>query len=280
MPELPEVETIVRTLRPRLVGQILRRIHLARTDILTPSNCDLPKLLANQRVTAIDRRGKKILIRLQSGQALGIHLGMTGRLTIEPAATPIAPHTHLRIDLASPNSAKPSPHQLRFRDPRRFGGLWFLSDHAWAEHNMGPEPLGLRAATLAKALARTRRAIKTTLLDQTILAGLGNIYADEALFRARIHPQTPANTLSLPQVALLNRAIKHVLQRAINHRGSTLRDYVDADGAAGRFQKLHQVYARASHPCPHCQTPILRIILTGRSTHFCPTCQPAPTPPR
>ncbi len=266
MPELPEVETVVRTLRPRLVGQILQKINLGRSDILTPSDCDLPASLEGQRVRSIERRGKKIIIRVGIDAALGVHLGMTGRLTVESEDAPKLPHTHLSIDLAK-------QQQLRFRDPRRFGGLWYWKGKGWAEENMGPEPLGLRTTTLAKALGRTRRVIKTALLDQSIVAGVGNIYADEALFRARIHPETPANELSTSQVTALNKAIKQVLTRAINHRGSTLRDYVDAEGSAGGFQKLHQVYARANEPCVRCKTALQRLVLGGRSTHFCPKCQ-------
>jgi formamidopyrimidine-DNA glycosylase len=138
---------------------------------------------------------------------------------------------------------------------------------------MGPEPLTLRPGQLAKRLARTTRAIKNALMDQRVVAGLGNIYVDESLFAAGIHPLAPADRLSTDEVARLNRAIKTTLRRALRHRGSTLRDYMDADGAAGGFQKLHRVYDRAGEKCRTCKTPIDRIILGGRSTHFCPKCQ-------
>jgi formamidopyrimidine-DNA glycosylase len=138
---------------------------------------------------------------------------------------------------------------------------------------MGPEPLAMRTAQLAKKLSRTTRAIKNALMDQSVVAGLGNIYVDESLFDARLHPLTPANTLTSAETALLTKSIKRVLRRAIRHRGSTLRDYADADGNAGAFQRLHRVYDRKGKPCPRCKTAIERIVLGGRSTHFCPKCQ-------
>jgi formamidopyrimidine-DNA glycosylase len=138
---------------------------------------------------------------------------------------------------------------------------------------MGPEPLSMRASQLADRLSRTSRAIKNALMDQHVVAGLGNIYVDESLFAAGIHPLTPANTLTTEQLALLTKSIKKVLRNAIRHRGSTLRDYVDAEGGKGAFQLLHSVYDRAKKPCRRCKTPIERIVLGGRSTHFCPNCQ-------
>jgi formamidopyrimidine-DNA glycosylase len=151
------------------------------------------------------------------------------------------------------------------------------------DERIGPEPLTLRIAQLSKRLARTTRAIKNVLLDQTVIAGVGNIYADEALFAARIHPLRRANELAQDEVRRLNRAVKLTLRRAVRHRGSTLRDYVDAEGVGGAFQNLHRVYDRAGEPCRSCSHPIERIVLGGRSTHFCPNCQPprpAPVPHR
>jgi formamidopyrimidine-DNA glycosylase len=266
MPELPEVETVVRTLAPHLVGQRISSIRHLRSDIVEPRDADLATLLKNRHVTAIQRRGKKILIRLDSGATLCIHLGMTGRLTVEPSTEPIKPHTHLIAALSGQS-------QLRFVDPRRFGGIWWLCNGEPHDTNLGPEPLKIRPAQLAQRLSKTRRTIKTTLLDQRLVAGIGNIYADESLFRSRIHPTIPANRLTREQILRLNRAIKLILRRAINHRGSSLRDYVDADGEEGGFQLLHRVYAREGQPCVCCKTPIKRIVLGGRSTHFCPRCQ-------
>src|SRR6267142_1727490 len=274
MPELPEVETVVRTLAPHLVGQRITSIRHLRSDIVEPRNIDLPHLLKNRRVTAIQRRGKKILIRLDSDAILCIHLGMTGRLTIESSETPIKPHTHLIADLSPiANRKSQIANQLRFRDPRRFGGIWWLCNGEAHDTNLGPEPLTIRPAQLVQRLSKTRRAIKTALLDQRLVAGIGNIYADESLFHIYIPPTTPANRLTLEQVFRLNRSIKLILRRAINHRGSSLRDYVDADGEEGGFQLLHRVYGREGEPCVRCKTPIKRIVLGGRSTHFCPHCQ-------
>jgi formamidopyrimidine-DNA glycosylase len=266
MPELPEVETVVRTLSPHLVGQRIASVEHLRSDIVEPVDVDLPGLLKGRAVTGITRRGKKILIGLDSGTTLCIHLGMTGRLTVEPAAEPIKPHTHLIANLSS--SA-----QLRFRDPRRFGGIWWLCNGEAHDKDLGPEPLEMRPDQLVARLARTRRAIKTALLDQRLVAGIGNIYADESLFHSGIHPAIPANRLKREQIVRLNRAIKLILRRAINHRGSSLRDYVDADGEKGGAQLLHRVYGRGGKACVYCKTPIKRIVQGGRSTHFCPKCQ-------
>lgn len=267
MPELPEVQTVVNTLRPKLLGRKIARVQLNRQDIVTPSETDLPARLSARTITDIARRGKRIVVTLDSEERFYIHLGMSGRLGLHAPDQPLAPHTHLIVRF------KASKIELRFVDPRRFGGVWWLGHDLPPEGNMGPEPMQTRPAQLARRLASTTRAIKNALLDQTVLAGLGNIYVDESLFDARIHPLTPANTLTAEQISRLNRSIKTTLRRALRHRGSTLRDYRDANGAAGAFQSLHRVYAREAKPCRTCRTPITRIVLGGRSTHFCPKCQ-------
>ena len=266
MPELPEVQPVVSTLRPRLVGRRIVQVTLARQDIVQPPGTDLPALLKGRSFTDIERRGKRIVITLDDQNRFFIHLGMTGRLTVGNGNEDVLPHTHLTVELDQSN------HQLRFRDPRRFGGVFWVGKADCAE-GMGPEPLLVKPAQLALLLARTTRAIKSALLDQSVLAGLGNIYVDESLFAAAIHPLAPADSLSREQIGRLNRAIKATLRRALRHRGSTLRDYRDADGLPGGFQKLHRVYARESEPCAVCKTKIERIVLGGRSTHFCPKCQ-------
>ncbi len=265
MPELPEVQTVVLTLKPRVLGQTIRAVDLRRSDILCPKGLDLSACLVGRRIQSLQRRGKRIVFGLDDGNQFYVHLGMTGQLTIVPPDQPAPLHTHLELDLGT--------RRLRFRDPRRFGGIWWLGSEP-CDHGMGPEPLELRPAQLARRLARTTRAVKNALLDQRVVAGLGNIYVDESLFAAGIHPLAPANRLSQEQIARLNRAIKTTLRRALRHRGSSLRDYVDADGASGGFQKLHRVYDRAGKPCRACDTAIKRIVLGGRSTHFCPHCQP------
>jgi formamidopyrimidine-DNA glycosylase len=266
MPELPEVQTVVDTLRPQVVGRRIARVTLHRTDIVTPKQIDLPKLLTNHMVTDLTRRGKRIVFTLDDGNRFYIHLGMSGRLTMESDEKPMQKHTHLVIEFDS------DPLRLRFKDPRRFGGIWWLGNDEPAG-TMGPEPLHVKLDVLQEKLSRTTRAIKNVLLDQTVLAGIGNIYADEALFDAGIHPLARADKLSGDQIKRLHTSIKKTLRRAIKHRGSTLRDYVDAKGQKGGFQKLHRVYDRADEPCPTCNSKIRRIVLGGRSTHFCPKCQ-------
>jgi len=266
MPELPEVQMVVNTLAPAIVGRVIHRVNLLRRDILRPEAFNLAGALIGHSVTSVVRRGKRIILRLDDGNRFYIHLGMTGRLTMDSPDAPLLPHTHLVVEFAE--------NQLRFRDPRRFGGIWWLGiDESTDDAKMGPEPLGLRTSRLAKRLARTTRAIKNALLDQSVIAGLGNIYVDESLFKAGIHPLSPANELSADQIAKLNRSIKFTLRKALHHRGSTLRDYFDTNGNPGDFQKLHAVYDRAELPCRKCKTPIERIVMGGRSTHFCPRCQ-------
>lgn len=265
MPELPEVQTVVQTLAPGVIGRTIARVRHARADMITPAGFDLASTLSRRTITGLIRRGKRIVFSLDDGNSFFIHLGMTGRLAIVPAAAPLEIHTHLILDLGR-------RQQLRFRDPRRFGEIRWLGA-TLGDEKMGPEPLAMRTAQLAHRLQRTTRAIKNALMDQSVIAGLGNIYVDESLFAARIHPLTPAHTLTIERVAVLSRSIKRTLRRAIRHRGSTLRDYVDANGVKGAFQSRHKVYDRADQPCRVCHTPIDRIVLGGRSTHFCPRCQ-------
>lgn len=264
MPELPEVQTVVTTLRPKIVGRVIVAVVSVRPDIVTPAGTNLAARLTQRSVRSVERRGKRIVFTLDDDNRFYIHLGMTGRLGMASPDEPLPTHTHLELDLGG--------MRLRFRDPRRFGGVWWLGAGS-PDDGMGPEPLGLRTAELVRRLGRTTRAVKSALLDQRVVAGLGNIYVDEALHAANIHPVTPADRLSADDVSRLGRAIKATLRRAIRHRGSTLRDYVDADGAAGGFQKLHRVYDRAGDPCHRCRAAIERIVLGGRSTHFCPKCQ-------
>ena len=306
MPELPEVETVVRMLAAKLAGLRVLRVTLARSDILKSPRIDLQSALLGRSFTSISRCGKKILllllppppvlrerdgVRVQSQGAsstsqpscadlvLCIHLGMSGQLTIDPADAPVRSHTHFTIDLDGNGAADSRAMQLRFRDPRRFGGIWLFDSPDAADTNLGPEPLTLRPTQLAALLSKTRRPIKSALLDQSLIAGLGNIYVDESLFAAAIHPLTPANRLSDDQVRRLTRAIKTTLRRAIRHGGSSIRDYIHVNGGSGRFQDLHNVYARENRPCPRCRTPIQRLVLSGRSTHFCPICQKPGTGP-
>ena len=271
MPELPEVQTVVTTLAPHVTGRRIARVVHLRADMVTPANFQLSRALRGRTIERISRRGKRIVFHLDDGNLFFIHLGMTGRLSVEPPGAARLIHTHLILDLDVRGGRGGS--ELRFRDPRRFGEIRWLGCDA-CDERMGPEPLAMRTSQLAAKLSRTTRAIKNALMDQNVVAGLGNIYVDESLFDAHIHPVAPANELSPAQVVLLTKSIKRVLRRAIRHRGSTLRDSLDADGNAGAFQRLHRVYDRKGDPCPRCRTPIERIVLGGRSTHFCPRCQP------
>ena len=267
MPELPEVQTVVSMLAPRIVGARVAAVHLHRPDILTPAKVDLVRLLTGARIHSISRRGKRIIFELDDGNRFYIHLGMSGRLTLEDRHAPLVKHTHLVLEFAGA-----SPADLHFRDPRRFGGVFWMGAGS-ADVGMGPEPLTITAKALHRRLLGTSRSIKAALLDQRLIAGLGNIYVDEALFSAGINPRLAANRISAAGASTLTKAIKRVLHKALRHRGSTLRDYVDATGNRGNFQNLHRVYDRAGTPCALCKSPIRRIVLGGRSTHFCPKCQ-------
>ena len=272
MPELPEAETIARDLHEAIVGRTLRRIRLTRPDIVRHADGDLVRHLRSRRVTDVYRRGKRIVLALDDGNRLVFALGMSGRITIEQSRHPCLPHTHLRMAFGD------GRREIRFRDPRRFGGVWYMNAH----DNGSPRPLpeGVEPLDVSlpvfRRLLRRKRQIKALLLDQSVIAGLGNIYCDEALHQARIHPLTRAADLTADQTAALRRAIRRVLRSAINFRGSTLMDYRAADGQPGRFQSRHRVYNRQGKPCRRCKTPIERILAASRSTHFCPTCQPRP----
>jgi formamidopyrimidine-DNA glycosylase len=273
MPELPEVQTVVSKLAPRVTHARIRKVQLNRTDIVTPTGIDLTALLTGRTIASVSRRAKRIVFTLDSGDRFYIHLGMSGQLTSAAPGDETKPHTHFILHLQS--KAKPSANEfeVRFRDPRRFGGIFWLGSDP-VDSGLGPEPLSLRPAKLAQALACTRRPIKSALLDQSLIAGLGNIYADECLFLSAIHPLTAASTLTTTQVNRLNRAIKQTLRRAIAARGSTLRDFVDSENKPGAYRSQHKVYGREGQPCRTCKTPITRIVLTGRSTCFCSICQP------
>lgn len=267
MPELPEVQTVVDTLAPLVVGRRIDAVLHLRDDIVCPPDADLRTLLTGRSISGISRRGKRIVFHCDTGDRWFVHLGMTGRLTVQPANASLLLHTHLILDVGE-------NLQLRFVDPRRFGGVFWLGSDA--ADVMGPEPLTLRPALLFRRLQQTRRPIKSALLDQHLIAGIGNIYADEALFAAKIHPLAPANRLDPKTVAKLSAAIKRVLRKAIRHGGSSVSDYVDAAGRRGTFQLLHRVYDRANEPCRLCRASIIRIVVAGRSTHFCPRCQKLP----
>jgi len=281
MPELPEVETVRRTLARNLPGHRIIGVQVHRDSVVHGSKS--PKaLLAGLRVGQIERHGKQLAIMPDAcGPSTGspqtnrrcvcVHLGMTGSLRYSRAKAPLDPHCHVvwKLDRGA---------QLRFRDPRRFGGIWTfqsregLASKRW--NRLGPDALSIKPLELHVRLLKTRRAIKAALLDQHVLAGLGNIYVDECLFACRIHPAQPANQLRLDQVQPMVRHLRRILTGAIEAGGSSVRDYVDSNGRAGAFQQRHHVYGRAGLPCRKCKSDLNRFVLAGRTTVFCPDCQP------
>jgi formamidopyrimidine-DNA glycosylase len=277
VPELPEVETVVRDLRPRLVGRTFAAFAVGRLSLRRRWSAAWGPLLVGRRVEAAGRRGKWILLALDGGGHLVVHLGMTGQLTVVAADEPADRHTHLRAALGGGG-------ELRFRDVRRFGSVSYFADPGQVEQffqeaGLGPEPFDVGPGYWRQRLAATARCLKAVLLDQRVVAGVGNIYADEALFRARLHPMRPGRDLSPVEAGRLRRAVVAVLNRGIECRGSSVRDYVDGSGRRGRYQEEFLVYQRAGEPCRRCRGPIACIRLAGRSTHFCPRCQSS-VPPR
>lgn len=228
--------------------------------------------MKGRRIEALARRGKWIVAELDGDLFLVVHLGMTGQLRVVPAAEPRADHTHLVFDLDD------GTEQFRFRDIRRFGSATLFAgrdrlDAFFRTSGLGPEPFDLDAKYWRDQLAATRRSLKAVLLDQCVIAGVGNIYADEALFEARLHPTTPGHDLSKPRADRLREAVVTVLHRAIDKRGSSIRNYVGGSGLKGEYQREFRVYGRYGKPCTHCRRPIERIRLAGRATHFCAHCQ-------
>jgi formamidopyrimidine-DNA glycosylase len=273
MPELPEVETIVRGLRPRLVGRRVVRARIAHPGIVKGRAAALTAGLEGATVREVRRFGKHILLRLgRRGQAgshwLIVHLGMTGQLVVEPTRRAARPHTHARLELAGGES-------LRYTDPRRFGRLRVTPDEGLPAElsRLGPEPLEIGEEDFVWRVRGRAARMKSLLLDQRFLRGVGNIYADEILFRARIHPATPGRRISPKRAKNLWRAMRQVLEEAIALGGSSVSDYVDAAGQPGGFQFLHRVYGRAGQPCVNCRARLRRAIIAGRGTAWCPKCQ-------
>lgn len=270
MPELPEVETTVRGLARYLDGERIVRAKVNRPDMRRPFPPDLVQMLTGARVTGLGRRAKYGLIHTDRGQTLVFHLGMSGRWRIDPESEDR--HDHFVIETGS--------HRFTLCDPRRFGWIDLVQTEKLDEWpsfvGMGPEPLGedLTAGYLHAALQGRKQAIKLLVLDQRIVAGLGNIYVCEALFRARIDPRKPAGRVSRAALARLVPAIREVLAQAIADGGSTLRDYARPDGELGYFASRFEVYGREGKPCPRSDGgTIRRVVQGGRSTWFCPRCQ-------
>ena len=272
MPELPEVETTRAGIAPHICGKAFVRTHIRQPKLRWPVNPDLAAVLNGQTVMAVSRRAKYLLIHTGAGYLI-IHLGMSGSLRIyEPGQHP-PPQKHDHADFEFADGTL-----LRFHDPRRFGAiLWFagaLEHHPLLQH-LGPEPLSadFDAAYLQHTLAKQKRAIKLALMDNAVVVGVGNIYANEALFQAAITPTRAANSLQAHEYTALVAAIKDVLQRALAAGGSTLRDFVNSEGRSGYFQQQYAVYGRQNENCPHCGGLIYKITQGQRSSFYCPQCQ-------
>jgi len=287
MPELPEVETVARDLRPRIVGATIvgARCSWART-LRTHAPEAFAEIVAGRRVEAVGRRAKLVVIDLSGEMGLTIHLKMTGQLFVVPAAMPVDPYVRLILELAD-------GREIRFRDIRKFGkvGL-FGRDPVTGELTtevggaavfgaFGPEPLDPRFTLrdFRRGLRRRKGRLKPLLLDQSFLAGVGNIYADEALWTARLHPLRTVGTLRPPDERRLFSAVRTILADAVERRGSSIDDYTAPDGD-GSMQDHLQVYQRTGEPCPRCRRPVKRVVIGARSTHFCSWCQRLPTADR
>jgi formamidopyrimidine-DNA glycosylase len=302
MPELPEVETVARGLRQTILGRRILSIRLGKTDFIDDPAA-LEQHLPGRRIDAVERYGKFMLLRLSetlsdelaaesraanekmasaskaapttTTPSLLVHLGMTGQLAPAPAAQPHQKHTHVWMTLDD-------GRELRYTDPRRFGRIAYIAAASLAGEltDFGADPLEVTSEEFA-ARIRTRRArIKALLLDQSVLRGVGNIYADESLWRAKIHPARLGVLLNAQQTETLRRVLQDILRKAIAMHGSSISDFLDADGEPGEYQRHHRAYGREGKRCYRCKTPIRRTIVAGRSSYFCPKCQPAPRMPR
>jgi formamidopyrimidine-DNA glycosylase len=270
MPELPEVETVRRGLALMISGRRIVHAELRRMDLRRPFPPALAARLGGARIGALGRRGKYILIEVDEDGLLLVHLGMSGRITADREIRPAGPHDHVLLTFDDGT-------QLRYNDARRFGTIDYLRRDEAGRHpllrGLGPEPLepGFDVAYLSQRLAGRLTSIKAALLDQRIVAGLGNIYVCEALYRARVSPRRSAGSLSRGRIQRLVQAIRSVLDEAIAAGGSSLRDYVQADGELGYFQHRWAVYGREGEPCPRCicAEGVRRIVQAGRSTFYC-----------
>ena len=274
MPELPEVETIRRDLIPRVVGRTITGVRVAPgAERVVRGDNAFARRITGRRIDDLARRGKYLLFRLEGKGTtvyLAVHLRMTGSILYRPPrADP--PDAYVRAVITLDDGS-----ELRYADLRKLGQMWLVDSLHEPVGKLGPEPLdaAFTAAKLRETLSHRRAPIKAVLLDQRAIAGLGNIYADETLFAARIHPRRVANTLTEAETKRLHRAIRRVLSDALGNRGSSFRDYVDAAGREGTHQLRVKVFRRTGQPCYVCRTEIARIKVGGRSTHLCPRCQP------
>lgn len=270
MPELPEVETTVRALREPLIGRTMVSVcNDWPRHIATPALTEFQARIRGRRIEGIERRGKYLVFTLSRGETLIIHLKMTGHLSVVAKDVPADPYAHTVFVLDS-------DQELRFRDPRKFGRVYLVRDPQEVLGALGPEPLepDFTVEKLHQQLEGRKRAIKPLLLDQSFIAGIGNIYADEALYYAGLHPLRRADSLSTANVAALHASIGKVLQMGIAREGASIDRYRKPDGTRGNMQNAVAVFRRTGDPCYGCETGVVqRIVLGGRSTHFCPICQ-------
>ncbi len=263
MPELPEVETVVRSLSGILPGARILEAEFGSRFVTRGNRKALARRLENQTIRSIRRHGKFIVMELDSG-VLVVHLGMTGKLLMD---APRGPHAHGVFHL--------DRGELVYDDPRQFGRIEWAASLPERVARLGPDPLEVSFDDFWRELKRRRSAMKPLLLNQRFLRGVGNIYADEALHRARIHPKALSSRLGRERALRLHEAMNEILRTAIEHRGSSISDYVDAAGSRGWFQVMHRVYGREGEACFECGGPIRRIVIAQRSAHFCPRCQRA-----
>ncbi len=273
MPELPEVETIRLALEPRIVGRRFDEVEIMDPRLVRPFEPQaVAAELKGERVASLERRGKYLVVRFESGRALLMHLRMTGSLR-HAVRGPLDVDPHRRAVVKLDDGS-----DVTYKDVRRFG-TWHLLEpddvEPYLGERLGVEPLGraFTARWLGARLAGRRAPVKAALLDQRVVAGLGNIYVDEALWRARIHPRRPAADLDPEEVRRLTRGIKNALRAGIARQGASLRDYSTPDGSRGRMQEEFRVYGREGEPCPRCGTPVDKIRVAGRGTWYCPSCQ-------
>jgi formamidopyrimidine-DNA glycosylase len=281
MPELPEAETIVRGLRGPLRGARLTGAEVLHADLLEVPPAVLDRGVRGARVEEVTRRGKNVVLALEGGDRLVVNLGMSGRLLWRPTGSADPPPSHPGVRFGVEGAPAPAPGgtgTVVYHDPRRFGRIRLLDAGTWEawSSSLGPEPLSrnFTADTLAASLAGTRTPLRSFLLDQSRVAGVGNIYASEACFLAGLHPRLPAREAGGDGARRLHRALRRVLRQAVEGGGTTLRDYRTAQGWEGSHQRRLQVYGREGEPCPRCGRPVERIVFSNRSAFLCPRCQP------
>lgn len=277
MPELPEVETVAQGLKRRALGRRVTAVEVRHPAVIVGSPEEFIAGLAGRSLVAVRRKGKALALELaaRDGGApryLLVRLGMTGQFRVTSRQEPLQPHTHVRLTLDD------GEEEIRFRDVRRFGRLRCCAREELADvlGKLGPDAQQIAEEEFLAAMRGRRGAIKSWLMNQQVLAGLGNIYADEALFAARLHPLSQPGRVSTEKARRLSAAVKRILARAVRFCGTSFRDYIDAEGRPGAFREKLKVYQRDGRPCPRCGATIRRLVIAGRSSHFCPRCQPRP----